>query len=407
MKLIGELRADSHADMIHSEQVEEIKKLLSHIENGTTDTADTIAVNSTSAYVDKDIADLEWEHLFLKHPQIIGMSCELPDNGSFFRCSELGVEIVATRDDNGVFRAFVNSCRHRGALVVKKQRGSTNSFLCRFHGWTYSREGSLLSVYKEDLFGSVNKECNGLIELPSKEDHGLLWVSLDRASDIDLDAALTEEFRSELDSWKFADLEYFDEDTYNVDCNWKHAVDAFGESYHFKFLHSKTLDLIFIGNAATCKTYGNNFRDLIARVEITDVVKQPEDTWNISKSAFIVYWLFPNTLIFPFDEGCYMLRIYPDKEDPRKHVSKATFYFKEGYSTNADIERNAVARTVSDMFIEIVEKEDYSMSVQQQLNANSGRMQTVMYGKNEPNLHHIHNSIRESIGMPKLEKYGQ
>ena len=90
--------------------------------------------------------------------------------------SDLGVPVLATRDGEGRFRAFVNACRHRGTAVEERDKGKTRRFTCSFHGWTYSIAGALVGLPRSDHFGPVDLACHGLIELPAEERHGLLFV---------------------------------------------------------------------------------------------------------------------------------------------------------------------------------------------------------------------------------------
>lgn len=61
--------------------------------------------------------------------QLIGLSGSLPEPGSYLTVYDFGVPILATRDKDGLFRAFVNSCRHRGARVAEGS-GDATRFMC-------------------------------------------------------------------------------------------------------------------------------------------------------------------------------------------------------------------------------------------------------------------------------------
>ena len=79
------------------------------------------------------------------------LSSELPEAGSFLTNSDLGKPILMTRDEQGRFRAFLNVCRHRGAILEEKERGRRRLFSCPFHGWGYSSAGGLISVPKKKI----------------------------------------------------------------------------------------------------------------------------------------------------------------------------------------------------------------------------------------------------------------
>ena len=47
---------------------------------------------------------------------------------------------LVMRDGKGKLGGFVNSCRHRGAIVCREREGNARQFYCMYHGWTYQRE---------------------------------------------------------------------------------------------------------------------------------------------------------------------------------------------------------------------------------------------------------------------------
>ena len=79
--------------------------------------AGVVLRNPVEAYTSQELAREEWEEFFEKYPQVIGLSGDIPENGSFLTVDEFGVSILATRDSQGHFNAFFNACRHRGVQV--------------------------------------------------------------------------------------------------------------------------------------------------------------------------------------------------------------------------------------------------------------------------------------------------
>jgi nitrite reductase/ring-hydroxylating ferredoxin subunit len=155
----------------HDEQIRQIELLLHRLDTGTTVDAGVVHQHDTSVYVDPDIAEREWTAFFRGHPQVVGLSGDLPEPGSFFTVDDLGVPIIVSRGDDGTVHALVNACRHRGARVESAERGTTRRFTCPFHRWTYATDGTLAGVPKVDHFGEFDRHCNGLVELPAVERH--------------------------------------------------------------------------------------------------------------------------------------------------------------------------------------------------------------------------------------------
>ena len=56
-----------------------------------------------------------------------------------------------------------------------------------------------------------------------------------------------------------------------------------------------------------------------------------------------------------------------------------------------------------EIFDSTIEQEDYQMGETTQQAAQSGLLDHVVFGRNEPALHHFHRNYREALGQPPLE----
>ncbi len=388
--------------MRHDEQVRLIKQLCAHLDAGTNVDAGGLRRLPTLDYVDPDRAEREWQRFFLGAPQCVGLSGDLPEPGSFLTNNDLGIPILATRDNAGTFRAFVNSCRHRGAIVETEERGTKRRFACPFHAWTYDGEGSLVGLPKAEHFGTVDPACLGLRPLPAEERHGLLFVHLDPAGELDLDHLLGEWFNDEFSTWRFDEVQPLTRDAYDTACNWKLAMDTFGETYHFPVLHRDTLSNGFHGNVQCYDEGGHLHRMILCRRNIDAMRLLPESEWEITVAGLPVYWIFPNVILMPFDAGVFLVRAYPDRKDPGRHLSRIDFYVRPEYQ-GGDEKLTEFMSDIAHNFAEIIRDEDYGMGASQQAAASSGALDHVVFGRNEPVLHHYHNTYRAQLGEPLLE----
>jgi len=390
--------------MQHDTQIRLIEEMLARLDAGVNIDEGGIRRNPTSVYTDPDLAKREWNTFFRRHPQVIGLSGDLPTPGSFFTVSDFGIPIIASRTHDGTFVAMVNACRHRGTLVVDDERGSARRFTCRFHNWTYDNSGALVGLPKHDHFGEIDMACHGLVRLPAVEMHGLLFVHPDPQGVINVEELLTRELADELKSWKLDELVVADRDNYDIACNWKLAVDTFGETYHFPSLHKNTINLGFHGNVSCYETFGRNHRFLLCRRAIDAMRNLPKDQWNIAVATLPAYYIFPNIQLLPTVDGCFFICIYPHEGNPRRHTSRITFFLRRGVTEMSQVSeaRAAQEKTLAQMFAAIIRDEDYVMSASQQTSANSGALQEVIFGRNERPLHHYHNTYRAALGMEPL-----
>lgn len=384
--------------MRHDEQVRVIRTLMDHIDRGTNVDEGVVRTISATDYTSPERAAREWQAFFTDHPQVIGMSGDLPRAGSFMTADDFGVPLLATRAADGRFRAFANVCRHRGTILETAARGDRSRFVCPFHAWTFDNTGALIGVPKADHFGAIDKACLGLVELPAEERHGLLWVhpkadgTLDAA---DLLAGLDQEF----ETWDFASLVNIGDDTYPTPMNWKLAIDTFGETYHFEKLHRDTLAPIFYGNVQAYDTYGRNHRMTLCVRSIDAMRALPESAWHVSMGAFPVYYLFPNVQINVGAESVTLVRVYPDRDNPGRSLSRVTFYARPDA-----LARDAEGlRVLAHDFGAIIRDEDYVAAAASYRGAMSGHVDRFVFGRNEPALHHYHRTYRAALGLGPLE----
>lgn len=406
--------------MEHATQVTILKELITQLDEGKNIDAGVQVRMPTTSYVCPDIAAQEREQFFRKHPQLIGLSGDLPEPGSFLTMDDFGVPVLATRDKDGVFHAFLNACRHRSVKVASEARGTKNVFTCPFHMWSYRNTGDLINIPDEGHFGEIDKACHGLLELPAVERDGLLWVHPDPEADLDIDALLGEELAAELGSYGVADHRYVGQKTIDMRLNWKLANDTFGETYHFQKLHKDTLGRLYLGNNLHLREFGRHHRFVTANFGIHELRDKPEQDWRIENATFVLYHLFPNIQFLTSPNNATLIRIYPDPDDPSRSITKINFYFSD--ETIAQVEAaDAAGREINDVydrdaqqagpggvealmevFYSTVELEDYVMGEMQQRAAESGLLDELVFGRNEPALHHFHRSYREALGQPPL-----
>ena len=408
--------------MKQSERIRILKELLRQVESGVNVDAGVQLRNPTDAYVDAERAAREWQVLFREHPQLVGLSGDLPEPGAYLSLDDFGVPVLATRDADGEFRAFLNACRHRGTRLVEARRGEARRFVCPFHGWTYSPRGELTAITEADDFGSIDKACLGLVELPALEHAGMLWVHPQPGGTIDVDALLGG-LGPELAGYRAGDRIFTGERVLEKSMNWKLAIDTFGETYHFKRLHRNTLAQLFHGDALCYDAFGRNHRMVFPSKGIGSLRRKPESEWSLENITTVLYYLFPNVQITMSERQITLFRIYPVSGQPGRSRTRFSHYFSEDalslidggektvisdanvYDPNAR-DGNAIIAPAAAMEIldSTVEQEDFRMGESTQQNIESGLLDHLVFGRNEPALHHFHNGYREALGLAPLEQ---
>ncbi|MGY9054101.1 MAG: aromatic ring-hydroxylating oxygenase subunit alpha [Alphaproteobacteria bacterium] len=411
--------------MKHEQQVEILDQLIHMLDSHTNADAGVMRQNPTAGYVCPDLAKTEWETFFKNHTQLVGLSGDLPEPGTFMTLDDFGVPVLCTRDRDGKFHAFVNMCRHRGSRLVLEKKGKARNFACPFHFWGYNNQGELTSIPEQAHFGEIDKSCHGLIRLPAVEKHNMLWVHPNPKGQIDV-SALLGNLESEIESWNYSQFVFMDETTIAMDLNWKLANDTFGETYHFSRLHKATLSQIFHGDALAYEAIGQNHRFVFPSRRIDKLREKPREEWSLVQGATLLYFLFPNIQFIMGRGTISLVKIYPDKDNPGRSITKIGHYFSkrllepkeeaaaEGkenlspenvYDVEAQFSALPDIKATAEVFDSTVEKEDYTMGEMTQKAVEAGVLDKLIFGRNEPALHHMHNTYRAALGQPPLEEY--
>lgn len=395
-----------------------LKELVRQLDNKVNVDAGRQLKIPTSSYTSPELATQEWQTFFRGHPQLIGLSGDLPSSGSFLTVNDFGVPVLATRDREGHFRAFLNACRHRGVQVAHEPRGEAHKFTCPFHNWTYAPSGELVAIPREADFGAIDKTCMGLIELPAVEQYGQLWVHPKPDGHLDVDELLGD-LAGEIAEWEVGDLVYMGESVMEMNLNWKLANDTFGETYHFQRLHKNTLGQLFHGDALAYEVFDRNHRFVFASKAIDEMRKLPEEQWHIG-AANVLYFLFPNIQFNVSSDSVSLIKIYPDSDNPGRSITRVGHYYSRAaieaaehaekiatpdnvYEFDGSGQRAFSLEASMEIFDSTIEKEDYLMGETTQRSAEDGTLTHMLFGRNEPALHHYHNTFREALNLPPLE----
>ena len=128
-------------------------------------------------YADGAFAALEGERLWPRSWLVVGREDQLPEPGHYFTWEHTGVPLLVLRSADGEVRAFYNSCRHRGAPVVREARGRNRALRCQYHSWTYDTFGRLVSVPDERDFVDLRLEERALVPVQAATRGGWVFVN--------------------------------------------------------------------------------------------------------------------------------------------------------------------------------------------------------------------------------------
>src|SRR3984957_6992393 len=133
-----------------------------------------------AAYTSAEVFDWERRHFFGGGWTCAGHASRLPTAGDQLAVETGAGGAIVVRGDDGVIRAFANTCRHRGHELLAcasdgKGRNTVNAkaIVCPYHSWAYSLSGELRGA---PGYRGLPAADWSLHELPAAEWHGLIFV---------------------------------------------------------------------------------------------------------------------------------------------------------------------------------------------------------------------------------------
>jgi choline monooxygenase len=188
-----------------------------------------------SWYSDEEMLRRERSRIFARAWQYGGRAEQVAEPGSFLATDAGGIPILVTRDKAGELRAFLNVCRHRGAVLVDGC-GRRSTIQCHYHAWTYDLDGALRNAPRSEREQAFDKAEWSLLPASVDTWGPFLFVNPDPdavplAEHLgDLPEILARDF--DLDSVVFHSRVEF-----GSNANWKIVVENFLECYHCPTAH--------------------------------------------------------------------------------------------------------------------------------------------------------------------------
>ena len=216
------------------------ERAIEHVRAGTTDLSPSVLRVPLWYYGDATVLERE-EALLRRTPIAVVPSARVAARDDFVVRDVLGTSVLVTRGDDGVVRAFLNYCRHRGARPADGC-GNARRFTCPYHAWTYDGEGQLVGLPGARGFEEVDRSTAGLVALPCEERHGLVWVVLTAgrsARPRRPPRPARRRARRVGPRRRYQHLRRARSSS--PTSSWKAALEAFAESYHFPYVHAKSL----------------------------------------------------------------------------------------------------------------------------------------------------------------------
>jgi phenylpropionate dioxygenase-like ring-hydroxylating dioxygenase large terminal subunit len=384
--------------MGRAQLVEMARRNLAHVKAGTTDQEPDVFRVPASHYTDPGRFRIELERVWRRMPLVLALGAELREPGDYKAMDAAGVPVVLVRGDDGTPRAFVNTCGHRGAVVVAEGRGNARRFTCPYHGWTYDQEGALVGIAARKDFGEIDRACHGLPELPVAERAGLWFAVLRPGTTFDFDAFLCG-YEDVLEQFGFARWSLIARREV-AGPNWKIAYDGYLDLYHLPVLHKATFGTN-MPNRALYDAWGPHQRVTSPNPRLLALEQRPESEWPTEDLLTGVWTIFPHVSIATFDaggRGVLVSQLFPG-ETALESVTVQSYLMEREPGPEG---REAVDKTF-ELLGYVVREEDYATGLRQQRALGTGAREHVLFGRNEGGGQRFHRWLDRLIELDDLE----
>ncbi|MGY8738779.1 MAG: aromatic ring-hydroxylating oxygenase subunit alpha [bacterium] len=278
-----------------------MRRSLDILENQKPEMADRYMQIPLDYYSDPELAARE-RLLFETQPLALIAASEIGNAYDFIVRDAVGRSILLTRDGDGQAHAFLNYCRHRGAEPASGC-GNRRAFSCPYHGWSYDAKGKLIGLPLRDRYEGLELSRLGLVELPSEERHGFIWVVLTPDAPIDVAAHLGP-IDMDLASLGVDRMTYHNSLPQEpLATNWKSVAEGVLEGLHVPFVHKGTfdqnpqasgVDLAFYDSFGPHVRYG---MPIFGADDVAGIRATPEAEWNPEESVSCIWFIAPGLLL--------------------------------------------------------------------------------------------------------------
>jgi choline monooxygenase len=285
-----------------------------HMASRTTDMAETVTRIDIARYTDPQRLAAE-QALLRRIPVFVSFASKLRKPGDFVTHDLLGLPILVLRDMEGVLRAFLNVCRHRGAKLVWDKAGcGKRAFTCPYHAWSYDLRGSLRGIPHEAGFAGLDRAQHNLVALPVTEAFGLVFVLPDAAQpEYDFVDFLTG-IRADLEGFGLGNHILHDEREIGLTCNWKVVVEGGLETYHVQYAHKRTIAPMFADNVAVADRLEPHMRLYFTKRNAAELLAaDPQGT--IRDYGNPLYYIFPNLIVLVQPDHATAMAVFPNGTD--------------------------------------------------------------------------------------------
>jgi phenylpropionate dioxygenase-like ring-hydroxylating dioxygenase large terminal subunit len=197
-------------------------------------------------YTSPEFARLERDRMWARVWQFACREEQVPEAGDCHVYEGPGASILIARGDDGVIRAFYNSCPHRGMKLCEGDT-SVGRIKCPFHSIAWKLDGSVDHVPARWDFRDTSIDELKLREIRAEIWQGFVFINRDPAAPplMQYLGRMVPHFAE----WDYGERYVSAILRRPMRANWKACIEAFLEAYHLSGIHPQALP--FGGESST------------------------------------------------------------------------------------------------------------------------------------------------------------
>ncbi|HSL10640.1 MAG TPA: aromatic ring-hydroxylating dioxygenase subunit alpha [Actinomycetota bacterium] len=280
-----------------------------------------------------DVFQLERDAVFARSWMCVGRSEDLDGEGAYAAIEVADEPILLVRGRDAAIRAFANTCRHRGTLLLEGT-GTVRAVTCPYHAWTYALDGSLVGTPNVHADDGVDRAALGLHRTRVAEWGGFMFVNIDGTApefhhELERDPVASP---LQLDRYRVDALRVGARLEYDVAANWKVVVENYHECLHCPTVHPELVRIVPLYKRGEVEEegqhpLGNSMADGLTSFTRSGTSSLPTlpGLEDLDVHTFYGVYLFPNLILNYHSETVNAVTIWPLTAGRTRVVSEFLF----------------------------------------------------------------------------------
>jgi benzoate/toluate 1,2-dioxygenase subunit alpha len=201
-------------------------------------------------YVDPELFEMEQRFIFERTWNFLAHESQLPNPHDFYSTSIGRVPVLLMRDQEGRLGAFLNACRHKGAMLTRVEAGNRKHHVCPYHAWGYRSDGTnagIKDVHAGAYAAGFAAESHDLVRIANLGEYrGFIFGSLSA------DVPPLDEYLGSMRFFMDLAIEQGDGEmefvpgrvAFVFNANWKLQMDNGLDFYHLTSTHTSMMDIM-------------------------------------------------------------------------------------------------------------------------------------------------------------------